>query len=239
MATDENPLNRWIDVKLGVLDAEAWAHVHSTAPEHLTRLRSKLADWRRRRGRRAVLGTALALVALSVLSTGTARVFATRCVEACVSAATRLTGALTQPAQGIATGSVAPDFTALDQAGRVLQLGSLRGQVVLLNFWATWCVPCRQEIPWFAEFQQRYSARGFTVVGLSLDEDGWAAVRPFAETHRIDYRLGVADQSTVSSYGVQVLPTTVLIGRDGRIAMYGVGVPERSLYERAIVGLLD
>src|SRR5580658_4331491 len=73
----------------------------------------------------------------------------------------------------VAAGKAAPDFTLKDAKGKRLSLSDYKGKVVLLNFWATWCGPCKTEIPWFVEFQNEVQARGFTVIGVSMDEDGW------------------------------------------------------------------
>src|SRR5262245_36120846 len=75
----------------------------------------------------------------------------------------------------------APDFTLKDAAGAKIKLSAYRGNVVLLNFWATWCGPCKVEIPWFIEFESAYKERGLAIVGVSMDEDGWKAARPFIE----------------------------------------------------------
>src|SRR3979411_1046543 len=77
----------------------------------------------------------------------------------------------------------APDFALKDASGKTVTLKDYRGKVVLLDFWATWCHGCKQEIPWFSEFERTYSAKGFAVVGVSMDEGGWKVLRPFlAET---------------------------------------------------------
>ena len=74
---------------------------------------------------------------------------------------------------------LAPDFTVKDSTGADLRLSSYKGKVVLLNFWATYCVPCRTEIPWFIEFDKTYRDKGFAVVGISMDEDGWSVIKPY------------------------------------------------------------
>ena len=74
---------------------------------------------------------------------------------------------------------MAPDFTLPDSEERDVTLSKFKGKVVLLNFWATWCGPCKIEMPWFLEFQQKYRDRGFTIIAVSMDEEGWDVVRPF------------------------------------------------------------
>ena len=78
-----------------------------------------------------------------------------------------------------------PDFALKDSTGQTVQLSDYHGKVVLLNFWATWCAPCKIEIPWFMEFQREYKDRNFAVLGVSMDEDGWDAVRPYMANHSI------------------------------------------------------
>ncbi len=87
----------------------------------------------------------------------------------------------------------APDFSLTDANGAKMKLSDLRGKVVLLNFWATWCGPCVIEIPWFESFEQQYKSKGFEVVGVSMDEDGWPAVKPFIAEHKMNYRVLLGD----------------------------------------------
>lgn len=133
----------------------------------------------------------------------------------------------------------APDFALADASGATVRLSDYKGKVVLLNFWATWCGPCKIEIPWFVEFEKTYSGRGFAVLGISLDDDGWAAVRPYIEQKKVNYRVMVADGNTAKQFGgVESLPTTLLIDRDGKIASGHVGLTGKSTYEDQIEQLL-
>jgi cytochrome c biogenesis protein CcmG/thiol:disulfide interchange protein DsbE len=126
----------------------------------------------------------------------------------------------------------APNFTLKDADGRTVQLSDYRGKVVLLNFWATWCDPCRIEIPWFVEFERQHKGQGFAVVGVSMDEDGWKAVKPFILEERINYRILLGDDKVSDLYGgIDSLPTSFVIDREGRIAAVHVGLVSRSRYE--------
>jgi peroxiredoxin len=112
----------------------------------------------------------------------------------------------------------APDFTLQRMNGETFQLSEHRGEIVVLNFWATWCPPCKQEIPGFITLQKEFREQGVTFVGVSLDEDGFSSVRPFAEKMGINYPLVVDDGSVAPKYGgVRVLPSTVLIGPNGNV----------------------
>src|SRR5271170_3156955 len=82
----------------------------------------------------------------------------------------------------------APEFSLQDSSGKTATLADYRGKVLMLDFWATWCGGCKEEIPWFAEFYKTYAPQGFQVVGASLDEDGWKVLKPFLEEHPIPYR---------------------------------------------------
>lgn len=113
----------------------------------------------------------------------------------------------------------APDFTLTDSNGSKVQLADYRGKVVLLNFWATWCGPCQVEIPWFEEFEQQYKSKGFAVLGVSMDEDGWTAVKPYIAEHKLNYRILLGNDSVSQLYGgLDSLPTTFMIDRDGKFA---------------------
>lgn len=134
----------------------------------------------------------------------------------------------------------APDFELKDVNGRTIRLSDYRGQVVLLNFWATWCGPCKIEIPWFVEFQRTYKDRGFTVIGVSVDEDGWDAVRPFLAARQVNYPVVVATPEVEMKYGgVEALPMSFLIDRNGLIASTHVGLVTKKTYEDEIRQLLD
>ncbi|HET8550170.1 MAG TPA: redoxin domain-containing protein [Bryobacteraceae bacterium] len=135
--------------------------------------------------------------------------------------------------------TAAPDFTLNDVNGRPVRLSDFRGKVVLLNFWATWCGPCKVEIPWFIEFEQKYKDRGLTVIGVAMDEEGWSIVKPYLAARRINYRVVIGTEQVGAAYGgVDSLPTTFIIDKDGRIASTHVGLVSKSDYENEILRLL-
>ena len=133
----------------------------------------------------------------------------------------------------------APDFSLQDADGRTVQLSDYRGKVVLLNFWATWCGPCKVEIPWFVEFERKNKDKGFAVVGVSMDEDGWQTVKPFVSKLGINYRILLGSDSIAQLYGgVDSLPTTFVIDREGRIAAVHIGLVSKRSYEKDIDEIL-
>jgi cytochrome c biogenesis protein CcmG/thiol:disulfide interchange protein DsbE len=138
-----------------------------------------------------------------------------------------------------ASRKLAPEFDLKGADGGRVKLANYQGKVVLVNFWATWCGPCKVEIPWFVEFQRTYKDRGFTVVGLSVDEDGWNAVKPYAERRKINYPTAIVNQQLLESYGgVSSLPTTFVVDQKGRIAAAHVGLVSKATYQKAIEELL-
>jgi cytochrome c biogenesis protein CcmG/thiol:disulfide interchange protein DsbE len=134
----------------------------------------------------------------------------------------------------------APAFTLKDADGKKVSLADYRGKVVLLDFWATWCGPCQLEIPWFVDLQRKNKDRGFTVLGVSMDDDGWDAVSPFLKRLGVNYRVLLGDDVTAQLYGgVDALPTTFLIDRAGRIAAVYVGLSDRRDFEDGVEELLQ
>ncbi|HEX4277529.1 MAG TPA: TlpA disulfide reductase family protein [Bryobacteraceae bacterium] len=136
----------------------------------------------------------------------------------------------------------APDFALKDANGKMVHLADYKGKVVVLDFWATWCNPCMVEIPWFQEFQRKYKDRGFEVLGVSMDDDGWKAINPFVAKRKLNYRVVLGDDKTGDQYGgLEALPTTFVIDRNGRIASTHVGLPlaGKKEFEDAIQKLLE
>jgi len=132
----------------------------------------------------------------------------------------------------------APDFSLPDLSGRQLALSGYRGKVVLLDFWATWCVPCREEIPRFVELQSKHRDQGLQILGVSMD-DGPEPVRDFYQQFKMNYPVVMGDAKTGELYGgVLGLPIAFMIGRDGRIYAKHIGATDVAVFEKEIAGLL-
>jgi thiol-disulfide isomerase/thioredoxin len=124
------------------------------------------------------------------------------------------------------TGLPEPALTLKDLAGNDVALSGYKGKVVLVNFWATWCDPCRTEIPWLIELQQQYGPKGFAVLGIALDEEGKSVVAPFVEKERFDveghklpmsYEILIGNDDAADKFGgLFGYPTSILISRDGK-----------------------
>jgi peroxiredoxin len=134
----------------------------------------------------------------------------------------------------------APDFSLTTLEGETLTLSDLKGQVVLLDFWATWCPPCREEIPGFIALQEKYGDRGLTVVGISVDDAGRETVAAFVEKNKMNYPIVMSDGKVEEAYGpIMGIPTTFLIEQRGRIVGKYVGYHDREVFEREILAQLD
>ncbi len=145
----------------------------------------------------------------------------------------------TTAAKGDKVRKPAPNFTLQDASGNTVKLSDYKGKVVLLDFWATWCGPCKIEIPWFMEFQRKYKDRGFTVLGVSMDEGGWQVVKPFAEEYKMNYPVVLGTDETGTAFGgVEVLPTTFIIDKQGRIVVTHQGLTGKDEMEKTIEDLL-
>jgi len=155
------------------------------------------------------------------------------------------------PAAGMGAASAptdAPTITLKDVNGQDVTLAQYKGRVVLVNFWATWCEPCQTEIPWMIEFQQKYSPQGFTILGISMDEDGKKAIDPFLAKERFDvngqkepmnYPILLGSDSIAEKFGGVIgLPTSMLFNRDGKKVRTIVGLVNHDDISKAIQGLL-
>src|SRR5215470_20057838 len=141
-----------------------------------------------------------------------------------------------------------PDVTFKDLDGKDVRLDSYKGKVVLVNFWATWCEPCQIEIPWLIEMQQKYSSRGFTVLGVDVDEEGKKAVAPYVAKERfsvngqklpMNYPILLGDDAAADKFGGLLgYPTSFLISRDGKIVKKVQGLIDYDEIKNAVEGQL-
>jgi peroxiredoxin len=133
----------------------------------------------------------------------------------------------------------APDFNLPLIDGGQLRLSSYRGKVVLLDFWATWCLPCREETPQFVDLQQKYGGEGLQIIGVSMD-DSIDPVRPFYQQFHMNYPVAMGTADVGSAYGgVLGLPIAFLIDRDGRIYAKHMGATDAAVFEKDITTLLQ
>ena len=149
--------------------------------------------------------------------------------------------AVVQPtAMDKGAGKSIPDLDLPDLTGSDVRLSELRGKVLLVNFWASWCVPCQTEMPWLTQFQERYAAQGFQVVAISMDEDQ-SQCGPFVERHGLENLMVLLGDSHAANRfgGVVGLPTSFLVDRDGKIVSKHPGVIDRGAVEKEILDLLQ
>jgi peroxiredoxin len=130
---------------------------------------------------------------------------------------------------------VAPDFALQSINGKTVRLSDFRGKAVLLNFWATYCAPCRVEMPWFVELQDRYAAEGLQVVGVAMDDASPDDIEKFANELGVNYSILVGQETVGNAYGgVQFLPSTFYIGRDGKVVDKVFGLKTKNEIEENI-----
>lgn len=132
-----------------------------------------------------------------------------------------------------------PQFQLQDLDGNQVSNANLDGKVALVNFWATWCGPCKIEMPWFVEFQRKYKDQGFTVLAISLDEEGWDPVREFAAELELNFPVVLGNDPVAEDFGgIRALPTTLVVDREGDITFTHTGLVSRRTYEQEIEALL-
>jgi cytochrome c biogenesis protein CcmG/thiol:disulfide interchange protein DsbE len=130
-------------------------------------------------------------------------------------------------------------YTLQNENGKSVSLAAFKGKVIILDFWATWCPPCKIEMPWFVEFQDKYRAKGLVVLGVSVD-DTPAKLKAFATEKKINYPLlvGRDREDMQDAYGpLWGVPTTFVIGRDGKICKKHTGLAAKAQFEREILAL--
>ena len=132
------------------------------------------------------------------------------------------------------------NFTLKDADDKPVKLADYKGKVILLDFWATWCGPCKVEIPWFIEFQQKYGAKGFQVLGVSVD-DTPDKLKPYVADMKMNYPVlqALTDEKILDAYGPMLgIPVSVVISRDGRICSKHTGLAAKDALENEIKALL-
>jgi peroxiredoxin len=141
----------------------------------------------------------------------------------------------------VAVGQPAPEFQLKTLDGKTAKLSDYKGKAVLLNFWATWCEPCKIEMPWLVEFNKQYGPQGFTVLGVAMDDDAdnkeWVQkdIRKFADDMKVNYPVMLGNGKVGDTYGgVPFLPEIFYIGRDGKIVDHAVGLHGKGEIEEDI-----
>lgn len=137
-------------------------------------------------------------------------------------------------------GQLAPDFSLASLQGPTLKLSDYRGKAVLLNFWATWCEPCKIEMPWFVDLQKKYGAQGLQVLGVAMDDTSPKEIAEFAQKMGVNYPIVIGKEAVGDQYGgIPYLPSTFYVGRDGKIIDRVFGLVSRSEIEQNIQKALE
>ncbi|HVI10819.1 MAG TPA: TlpA disulfide reductase family protein [Candidatus Binatia bacterium] len=140
----------------------------------------------------------------------------------------------------LAASAPAPDFSLESLDGKTMRLSDLRGKAVLLNFWATWCSPCKIEMPWFVDLQKEYGAQGLQIVGVAMDDASKEDIAKFAKDMGVNYPILIGKEAVGDEYGgVPALPETFFIGRDGKLVDRIIGLRGKAEIEDSIKKALN
>jgi peroxiredoxin len=132
-------------------------------------------------------------------------------------------------------GKAAPDFSLPTTTGQTMKLSDFQGKAVLLNFWATWCEPCKVEMPWFVDLQKKYGPQGLQVVGVAMDDSSPKDIGAFAQKMGVNYPILIGKEEVGAQYGgLEYLPSTFYINRNGKIIEHAFGLVSRSEIEANI-----
>jgi len=138
-----------------------------------------------------------------------------------------------QNVRGQDISTLAPDFALPDLEGNIVKLSDFEGKVIILDFWATWCPPCVQEIPHFVELYEKYQDNGFQMIGIAISSGSVENVKKFATEHGINYLILMGNREVARKYGrVNAIPTTFLIDREGRIVNKYIGYRPKEVFEK-------
>ena len=141
---------------------------------------------------------------------------------------------------GLGYGTPAPDFTLQALDGKTVRLSEFKGKAVLVNFWATWCGPCKIETPWLVDFQNQYGGQGLQIVGVAMDDSGKDEIARFAKDMGMNYPVLLGKETVGEAYGgVPALPESFFVGRDGKIVDKIMGIEGKAQIETAIKKALN
>ena len=149
-----------------------------------------------------------------------------------------LAAGCTRSERRAASSGMAPDFALPDLNGKQVKLSDQRGKVVLIEFWATWCPPCRESIPGIERLYRSLEKKGFVVLGVSLDEGGWDDVRSFVKESGITYPVLQGNDEIMKQYLVRAIPALFLVDKDGRIVKQYAGGGYEDIIEKDLDALL-